>query len=121
MRSALESGQLRMQDLISELNIKILIPAMDQPDMLSNWNQPEDAAAVRVKVLLFASLRDRLGFSEREMIATDTDSLRAWLESQLPEAAQLPYRIAVNEDLVADNQKLQNGDVVALMPPFAGG
>jgi molybdopterin synthase catalytic subunit len=81
---------------------------------------------VRVEVLYFAVLRERL--------RTDAESLdlpapatvkqaRATLAERHPEIAPLlpQVRSAVNRQMVGDDHPLRDGDELALIPPVAGG
>ncbi|MEM0998700.1 MAG: NTP transferase domain-containing protein [Bacteroidota bacterium] len=120
LEAALAAGQWRMQDRLHALKTKLIPLMQDHPDF-SNVNRPEDYPAVPVRVLLFASFRERIGFSDREMVFPDTAALRNWLITVHPPAESMPYRIAVNQEIVAEDIALQAGDVVAVMPPFAGG
>lgn len=76
---------------------------------------------MKVKVLLFAHLRERMGFSEKEMEFVDTNEVQTWLETTHPDLARLPYKVAVNQNLIGSNVSLNEGDEIAVMPPFAGG
>lgn len=76
---------------------------------------------MQVNVLLFGSLRDRLGFAQQAMEFPDLASLKNWLHETHPDLAALNYLIAVNQEIVQGNAALQAGDEVAIMPPFAGG
>lgn len=49
------------------------------------------------------------------------DDLKKELLGKFPELAEFTYRIAVNEEMIKGNHKLIENDVVAFMPPFAGG
>ena len=49
------------------------------------------------------------------------DTLRSELNQRYDGLAKLPIRIAVNAKLQPTNYQVQAGDIVALLPPFAGG
>jgi molybdopterin synthase catalytic subunit len=72
-----------------------------------------------VRVRLFAGLRERAGWSEREL--DDVDRVQdIWLRLDLgPEPEGLLY--AVNKEYAAGDQELADGDEVALIPPVSGG
>ena len=82
-----------------------------------------------VEVLLFASLRDELGGSITLEVAEDgtggttVGALRAALARVSPPAGRLGGRLlaAVNERHAADSESVREGDVVAFLPPLAGG
>jgi len=52
---------------------------------------------------------------------SDTDQLKAYLESNFLQLADLKYKLAVNKILIQENTPLNNRDSVAIMPPFSGG
>ena len=71
-----------------------------------------------VKVRLFAGLRERAGWSEREVEASTVAAV--WPELGLgDEPAGLLY--AVNKEYAARDRALVDGDEVALIPPVSGG
>jgi MoaE-MoaD fusion protein len=74
---------------------------------------------VRIRVRLFAGLRERAGWSERELddVGTVGD---VWPALQLgAEPNGLLY--AVNRDYAPRDRRLADGDEVALIPPVSGG
>jgi molybdopterin synthase catalytic subunit/molybdopterin converting factor small subunit len=74
---------------------------------------------VRIKVRLFAGLRERAGWSERELdgVARVGD---VWAALGLgPEPDGLLY--AVNKEYARRERELADGDEVALIPPVSGG
>lgn len=84
------------------------------------------AGAMRVRVLLFAGLRERAGTASAELelpagatVATAIDHARR----ATPRPWKLTTRIltAVNEEYVAESHRLEEGDELALIPPVSGG
>jgi molybdopterin synthase catalytic subunit/molybdopterin converting factor small subunit len=74
---------------------------------------------VRVRVRLFAGLRERAGWSERDVEGV-TRVEDVWPALSLgPEPAGLLY--AVNKEYVQRERELAEGDEVALIPPVSGG
>jgi molybdopterin synthase catalytic subunit/molybdopterin converting factor small subunit len=73
---------------------------------------------VKVHVRLFAGLRERAGWSEREVEARNLDDVWAALDLG-DEPAGLLY--AVNHEYVARDRDLADGDEVAVIPPVSGG
>jgi molybdopterin synthase catalytic subunit/molybdopterin converting factor small subunit len=71
-----------------------------------------------IRVRLFAGLRERAGWSEREVDAATVDDVWAALELG-DEPAGLLY--AVNKSYAKRDQVLADGDEVALIPPVSGG
>jgi molybdopterin synthase sulfur carrier subunit len=85
---------------------------------------------VRVKVLYFASLREKLGTGAEELDlpagVASVDALRAHLRSRggawaeaLAEGRLL--RAAVNQDMAEGAAAVKAGDEVAFFPPVTGG
>jgi len=73
---------------------------------------------VRVTVRLFAGLRERAGWSQKEVDAETVGDVWKVLELGT-EPDGLLY--AVNREYAERNQTLAEGDVVALIPPVSGG
>ena len=73
---------------------------------------------MRVTVRLFAGLRERAGWSQREIDANRVADVWAALDlGDEPEG--LLY--AVNKEYAPVETELEDGDVVALIPPVSGG
>ena len=71
-----------------------------------------------VRVKLFAGLRERAGWSEREIEAASVADV--WPALGLGEEPEgLLY--AVNREYAERGQELRDGDEVALIPPVSGG
>ncbi len=73
---------------------------------------------MRVTVRLFAGLRERAGWSTREIDADRVSDVWAQLDLGL-EPEGLLY--AVNKEYAPAGHELADGDVVALIPPVSGG
>jgi molybdopterin converting factor subunit 1 len=82
---------------------------------------------MHLDVLLFASLRERVGTVFRVEVdaagETTVRELREALEKAHPAFGQLGRRalVAVNEEWARDADPVREGDTVALVPPVAGG
>lgn len=81
---------------------------------------------MRVRVLYFAVVRERLRRDDEELeLAGGATVDGAWreLERRHPELASLrpAIKVAVNEEFAAADRALADGDVLALIPPVAGG
>jgi molybdopterin synthase catalytic subunit len=81
---------------------------------------------MRVRVLYFAVVRERLGREHEELeLPAPADVAAAWreLERRHPALASLRpvVKLAVNEEFAAADRALADGDVIALIPPVAGG
>ena len=73
---------------------------------------------MRVTVRLFAGLRERAGWSQREIDAVRVGEVWAVLDLG-EEPAGVLY--AVNREYAPPEHELADGDVVALIPPVSGG
>ncbi len=75
-----------------------------------------------IQVKLLGLLADVVGKSELQVDkVSDTDALKKQLLSDFPSLANKSFIVAVKKQIVRNNQKLEAGDEVALLPPFAGG
>jgi MoaE-MoaD fusion protein len=76
---------------------------------------------VRVRVRLFAGLRERVGTGENEMeLPPGARAADVWELLQIgPEPAGLAY--AVNREYVRRDHELADGDELAIIPPVSGG
>jgi molybdopterin synthase sulfur carrier subunit len=83
-----------------------------------------------MKLLYFAWLRARIGHAEEEFRlppeVRDVAGLVDWLRNRGPryaEALRDPsvIRVAVNQDYVAPDHPVGDGDEVAIFPPVSGG
>lgn len=77
---------------------------------------------MRIKILLFGQLKERLGadFIEIEGVM-DSDMLMVKLKSEFPVLSDLSFRLAVDKNLVSEKVVLSEKSEVALLPPFSGG
>ena len=80
---------------------------------------------ITITILYFAAVRDLVATPE-EKIETDARTiaeLRAWLEQHRPALAGRlgSVRFAKNEEFASDADAIEAGDVIALIPPVAGG
>ena len=83
-----------------------------------------------MKVLYFAWLKEKTGTGQEDLDlphgVSDVAGLIAWLKSQGDGygdafADEAVVRVAVNQEHVATDHKLSNGDEVAFFPPVTGG
>jgi molybdopterin converting factor small subunit len=76
----------------------------------------------KVTLLYFGAIRDITGLGSEESTAPDTlEALHRELLSRYSGLGAIRFRYSVNESLISGERKLESGDVVALLPPFAGG
>jgi molybdopterin converting factor subunit 1 len=84
-------------------------------------------AARRVTVLYFAAVRERLGRDREELELpaeiADVGAFSEWLESTHPplKGTLAQCRLAVGEEFRKSTHALETGDVIAVIPPVAGG
>jgi molybdopterin synthase sulfur carrier subunit len=76
---------------------------------------------MNVKIRSFGQLTEVTGTAELLIEAVDSDLLRVQLIESFPELAGRNFAIAINKQLVRENTRLEENDVVALLPPFSGG
>jgi len=75
-----------------------------------------------VTVYFFGSLVDITGQPAKDFNGfADTDSLNRNVQDEYPALVSAKYFIAVNRQMIHSNRALNDGDTVALMPPFSGG
>ena len=74
------------------------------------------------KVLFFGILEDIVG--SKELIISESnssDELLKNIKKQYPELENKTFQIAVNQQIINTNTTLNDGDEIALLPPFADG
>jgi molybdopterin converting factor subunit 1 len=81
---------------------------------------------IRVRVLYFGPARDAAGTGEEYLSLPSSSSVGELMNESTKAHHRLrdiseSIRIAVNEEIAADGHRLEDGDVVALLPPVAGG
>ena len=82
------------------------------------------------QILYFASLRDRIGRAEEQVVlppeVRTVRALLAWLQELEPAFAVLvgegrAVRVAINQEFAAPDDPVAPGDEIALFPPVTGG
>ena len=81
----------------------------------------QQVLAFVLRVLLFASLRDRAGWEERSIAFSEAGMTAAQVGDQLELGPLESVCVAVNQELVRADQQLRAGDELAFLPPFTGG
>lgn len=81
---------------------------------------------MRIEILYFAQAREAAGRPAEPLDVTEgatVNELRATLCARHPRLAGLPpeTRFAVGERFASESHRLEDGDVVALIPPVSGG
>ena len=81
---------------------------------------------IRVRVLYFGQARDAAGVGWEDVSIPSSSSVeglvrRATKAHRGLQAISAVMRIAVNEEVAQKDRRLSEGDVVAFLPPVAGG
>ncbi len=79
---------------------------------------------MKIRILYFAVLRERVGQSTQELDVTPRTTaaqLLQRLRNEHGESTFASVRVACNEEFVSDTHVLHDGDIVALIPPVSGG
>ena len=81
---------------------------------------------MKVTVRIFASAREAAGWEQRQIELPDDATAavaRAALRKLVPTAAAAldSAALAVNQKYARDEQRLENGDELAILPPVSGG
>lgn len=77
---------------------------------------------MKVKVLFFGVLSELTGTDMKHYNnVKSVGELKILIQDDYPEVAHYNFRISVNNEIINNDPLLNDGDEVALMPPFAGG
>lgn len=79
---------------------------------------------MKVNVLFFGMLNDAVKNNKLIVdsnLFSDTESLKKFLTDKYPELKRFNYLVAVNQNMTSGNEKINDGDEIALLPPFSGG
>jgi len=77
---------------------------------------------MEIKVLFYGKVSDTtLVSSAKYRDIQDTKLLAEHLETLYPQLNNIQYSIAINQIIIKDFVLLKDGDVIAVLPPFAGG
>ncbi|MDA4118338.1 MAG: molybdopterin converting factor subunit 1 [Thaumarchaeota archaeon] len=81
---------------------------------------------ITVKVLYFGQAKEAAGRAEEEVSLPDSASIRLLVEHSKKAHPDLDglsgvMRVAVNTEVAKAEDRLADGDVVAFLPPVAGG
>jgi len=74
-----------------------------------------------VKVLFFGITGDISGAQEKSFPANNLSELQSILYQEYPKLSTCKFRIAVNGVIGSGDVKFNGDEVIALLPPFAGG
>ncbi len=81
---------------------------------------------MRIKLKVFASVKDICGFNEKELIVSDAIKLHEVIDLLIKNNQELSGKkdsllIAVNEEYCKMDRTLEEGDTLAIFPPVSGG
>jgi len=81
---------------------------------------------MKIKVKVFASIRDICGFNEKDLIVSDSIKLNEVIDLFIKSNRGLSDKkdtllIAVNEEYCRMDRTLEDGDTLAIFPPVSGG
>jgi len=77
---------------------------------------------MKVKVLFFGVLAEVTGTNcKHYMDVGSIGDLKLRIQDEFPEVVHYNFRISLNNEIINNDPLLNDGDEVALMPPFAGG
>jgi molybdopterin converting factor subunit 1 len=84
------------------------------------------AVPIRVKVLYFGQAREAAGRAEEDFSLPGASSVQTVVSLSTKAHQQLrrmssAMRFAVNEEIADEDDRLADGDVIAFLPPVAGG
>jgi molybdopterin converting factor subunit 1 len=74
---------------------------------------------MRIRILYFAALRERMGVAEADCDASPNETVSALAQRLLGSDKNLLF--AVNDEMVPRDRTLRDGDRLAFIPPVAGG
>lgn len=92
----------------------------------SNINTQQDIEKMNLSLLktaTFGLIKEKIGFDSFDLITSSRTlkELDTSLVAHYPSLKDITYRIAVNQTFERPGYILKSSDVVALLPPFAGG
>lgn len=76
-----------------------------------------------IRVLLFAHLQEEAGTSELQIEKENITvaELKGIVATEYNVPVLAPIMVAINEEYANEDDTIQSGDVVALIPPVSGG
>jgi molybdopterin converting factor subunit 1 len=81
---------------------------------------------MKIKIKVFASIKDICGFNEKELIVSDSIKVNEVVDLFVKSNQELSAKrdsllIAVNEEYCTPDIILKDGDILAIFPPVSGG
>jgi len=81
---------------------------------------------LRIKVLYFSSVKDKIGLPSEDIELSENSTVNDLIKLLSEKYPQIKNSLqnsmfAVNEEYASTDQKLKEGDTVAIIPPVSGG
>lgn len=77
---------------------------------------------MEITVLLFGQAAELVASKQLTLTSViDTNTAVSQLKSTYPQLASINFSVALNTKLLNENTTLNNGDVLAILPPYSGG
>jgi molybdopterin converting factor small subunit len=77
---------------------------------------------MKVTVLFFGVLTEITGTGTKFYNDVRTlEDLKIRVADDYPEIVHYDFMVSLNNEIISENQVLNDGDEIALLPPFAGG
>lgn len=77
---------------------------------------------MKIEILFFGQLTDKTGCSHMQLDNPGTiGQLREQLFLKFPQLKTASFTIALNNQLVLEDQIISENSIIAFMPPFSGG
>ena len=77
---------------------------------------------MKIKVLFFGVIGE-ITQKQEEIFDNikNTQEFIIYIENKYPKLKDFNYQLSVNQSIIISNEKLNDNDELALLPPFAGG
>ena len=81
---------------------------------------------MRIRIKVFASIKEICGFDEKELIVSDSIKVKEVIDLFIKCNENLSekkdsFLVAVNEEYCRTDRSLEDGDTLAIFPPVSGG
>ncbi len=79
---------------------------------------------MNVNVKYFGMIAEKTGVHSEDMEIhkeTQSDELLELLKTRYPALIELPFKMAVNQEIIIQKTEIQEGVEIALLPAYAGG